>query len=81
MSEYPTVGVLWNDAHSDLDTHTPKSAAKSKGELTYSVGQLIAESDEGVQLCMDTWPDHPRHGGKIGGFIPWESIIEYWDYE
>ena len=72
------VEVEWLDAHATLDSCTIEEAEKTKPVITLTIAYLMAETDEGVTLATDRYPEEPKHG-KIINHIPWEMIIK-WDY-
>ena len=75
-SHHPVVFIAWNDAHVSTDEITKKQALKVGPELTYTVGFLIAENEEGVSLVSDTYKKHPN-SGRVPNFITWEMIVSY----
>ncbi len=74
------VEVWWNDAWVDTNEISVKQALSKKPVLTVSVGQLIAENDEGVVMVVDSYPKSPKKG-RVTNMIPWAMIVEYYEYQ
>lgn len=72
------VEVTWNDAHVSTESMTTRQAEKVRPVLTKTIAYLLAETDEGLTLCTDSYPDTPKEG-KIINFVPWGMIVE-WEY-
>ncbi len=72
--------VVWLDAHVDTHSITVKKAEKIEPVVTYTLGYLIAENDDGVVMVTDCYPDHKKEG-RIPNFIPHEIIesITTWE--
>ena len=73
------VEVEWLDAHVSTSSTTIKRAAKTKPIRTITVGYLVAETEHGLTLVTDVYPDHPKEG-KIVNHIPWGMITRWWEY-
>ena len=73
------VEVEWLDAHVSTSSTTIKAAQKTKPIKTLTVGYLIAETDEGITLVTDRYPDSPKEG-KVVNHIPWGMISRWWYY-
>ncbi len=74
------VEVHWDDAWVDTDEVSVKSAMTKKPVRTISIGQLIAENDEGVVMVVDAYPKSPKKG-RVTNMIPWAMIVEYYEYQ
>ena len=74
------VEVAWNDAHCSTGETTLDDAKKTKPVLTHTIGYLMANTDEGVTLATDIYPDDPKCG-KIINFITHDMIVEWWDFK
>ena len=74
------VEVWWNDAWVDTNEISVKQALSKKPVLTVSVGQLIAENNEGVVMVVDSYPKSPKKG-RVTNMIPWAMIVEYYEYQ
>jgi len=77
---FKVVEVHWEDAWVDTDEVSVKQALTKKPVLTISVGQLIAENDEGVVMVVDSYPKFSKKG-RVTNFIPWGIITDYYTYE
>ena len=74
------VEVHWEDAWVDTDEVSVKSAMTKKPVRTISIGQLIAENDEGVVMVVDSYPKSPKKG-RVTNMIPWAMIVEYYEFQ
>jgi hypothetical protein len=74
------VEVLWLDAHVSTGSTTVRKAEKIKPIKTLTVGYLIANTDDGLTLITDRYPDSPKEG-KVVNHIPWGMIEEWYQYE
>ena len=74
------VEVHWDDAWVDTDEVSVKSALTKKPVRTISIGQLIAENDEGIVMVVDSYPKSKKKG-RVLNFIPWQMITAYYEYE
>ena len=73
----PAVEVIWDDAFSSSSDMTMKKAQKNIPIRTHTIGYLMADNDEGVTVCADTYPKDTKTGAHIN-FIPHCMIVEYW---
>jgi hypothetical protein len=71
--------VIWDDAWTSTDDITLKQAMKAKPVRTRTVGQVLCENDSGIIFVTDSYKN--KKSGKIPNMIPWEMVIEYWEYE
>lgn len=71
------VEVVWDDAHVTTGSMTIKKAEKVKPVRTRTIAYLMAETDEGLTLCTDTYPESPKEG-KVVNFVPWGMIAEWY---
>ncbi len=74
------VEVHWLDAWVSTNSLTVKQALKKQAIKTITVGQLIAENDDGVVMVLDSYPKTPKEG-RVVNFVPWAMITEYYEYE
>lgn len=74
----PRVEVVWLDAHVDTKSVTTKSAQRIKPVVTFTIGYLISETDEGLTVVSDCYPESPKEG-RVPNFMPW-GIIKNWHY-
>jgi hypothetical protein len=74
------VEVVWNDAHVTTGETTLMDAKKLKPIRTHTIGYLMADTDEGITLATDTYPDMPNEG-KVINFITHDMIVEWWDFK
>ena len=74
------VEVHWNDAWVSTACINTKKAATKKPIKTITVGHLIAESDDGIVMVLDIYPDDPKEG-RVVNFVPWEMVTAYYEYE
>lgn len=74
------VEVYWNDAWVDTDEISVKQALRKKPILTVTVGQLLAENDDGLVIVVDSYPKS-KTKGRVPNFIPWEMVTEYYEYK
>lgn len=72
------VEVEWLDAHVSTSSTTIKKAQSIKPIRTFTIGYLLAETDHGVTVCSDIYPDSPKEG-KIVNHIPWGMIENWWE--
>jgi len=77
---FKVVEVHWIDAWIDFDEITIKQALKKKPEPTITIGQRIAENDDGVVMVCDSYPKRKKKG-RVPSLIPWEMITDYYEYE
>jgi len=79
MSHFKIVEVHWLDAWVDTDEISVKEALKKKPVETITIGQLIAENDNGVVMVVDSYPKSKKKG-RVPNFIPWEMITDYYEF-
>lgn len=80
MQAVKRIEVVWLDAHVSTASTTIKRAQKTKPIRTLTIGYLLAETDHGLTLCTDIYPDSPKEG-KVVNFIPWGMIEDWWILE
>jgi hypothetical protein len=73
------VEVHWLDAWVSTGDMSTKQALKAKPIATITVGQLLAENNEGIVMVSDTYPKSPKKG-KVPNLIPWGMVSEYYEY-
>ena len=73
------VEVWWGDAHVSTGEISLKRAAKAKPIMTVTVGFLIADNEDGLEIAMDRWPKDPKNF-KAHTFIPHGMIEEYYEW-
>ena len=77
---FPRGEVVWLDAHVDTHSTTVKKAAKTKPVVTYTIGYVISENDDGVTMVTDCYPESKKEG-RVPNFIPWGIIERYHTWE
>jgi len=77
---FKVVEVHWLDAWVDTDEISVTQARKKKPVLTITIGQLIAENNDGLVMVVDTYPKS-KNKGRVPNFIPWGIIEEYYEFE
>ena len=70
------VEVIWDDAYVTTSEMSLKKAGRVKPIRTKTIAYLMAETDQGLTLCTDTYPEDPKVG-KIINFVPWGMIAEW----
>lgn len=73
------VEVEWLDAHASTSSTTVKRASKTKPVKTLSVGYLIANTEHGLTIVTDRYPDSPKEG-RVVNHIPWGMILRWWEH-
>jgi len=74
------VEVHWDDAWVDTDEISVKQALTKKPIRTITVGQLIAENDDGIVIVVDSYPKSPKKG-RVTNMIPWSMVVYYYEYQ
>jgi len=77
---FKIVEVHWLDAWVDTEEITIKQALTKKPVLTITIGQLIAETEHGIIMVVDSYPKSPKKG-RVTNMVPWGIVTEYYEYE
>lgn len=73
---FPRVEVVWLDAHVETSSVTLKQAQRTKAVVTYTIGYLMSDNDDGLLLVSDCYPSSKKEG-RVPNFIPHEMIERY----
>ena len=74
------VEVWWDDAHDTTGETNLKDAEKIKPIRTHTIGYLMSNSDSGIVVAADIYPDNPKVGSIIN-YIPHGMIVEWFEYK